>query len=67
MFELTMKVPSIAKAQVQILSEGVVERVTECDPLPADSLPVLRFTKAQIRGGPPESGIFGVHDLRCGA
>src|ERR1700722_7264872 len=67
MFELTMKVPSIAKAQVQILSEGVVERVTECDPLLADSLPVLRFTKAQIRGGPPESGAFGVHDLRCGA
>jgi uncharacterized protein YbjT (DUF2867 family) len=67
MFEVTMKVPLTAKAQVQILSEGVVERVTECDPLPADLLPVRRFTEAQIRGGLPESGAFAVHDLRCGA
>lgn len=67
MFEVTMKVPLIAKAQVQILSEGVVERVTECNPLPADLQPVLRLTEAQIRGGLPESGAFGVHDLRCGA
>ena len=67
MFEVTMKVPLIAKAQMQILSEGMVESVTECDPLPADLLPVLRFTEAQIRGGLPESGAFGVHDLRCGA
>jgi uncharacterized protein YbjT (DUF2867 family) len=65
MFEVTMKVPLIAKAQMQILSEGMVD-VTECDPLPADLLPVLRFTEAQIRGGLPESGAFGVHDLRCG-
>ena len=67
MFEVTMKVALIAKAQVQILSEGVVERVTECDPLPADLLPVLRFTEAQIHGGLPESDAVGVHDLRCGA
>jgi NADH dehydrogenase len=67
MFEVTMKVPLIAKAQVQNFFEGVVERVTECDPLPADLLPVLRFAEAQISGGPPESGAFGVHDLRCGA
>ena len=64
---MTMKVALIAKAQVQILSEGVVERITECDPLPADLLPVLRFTEAQIHGGLPESDAVGVHDLRCGA
>ena len=67
MFEVMMKVALIAKAQVQILSERVVERVTECDPLPADLLPVLRFTEARIRGGLPESGAFGARDLRCGA
>jgi hypothetical protein len=67
MFEVMMKVALIAKAEVQILSEGVVERITECDPLPADLLPVLRFTEAQIHGGLPESDAVGVHDLRCGA
>ena len=67
MFEVTMKILLIAKAQVPILSEGLVESVAECDPLPADLLPVLRFTEAQMRGGLPESGAFGVNDLRCGA
>ena len=67
MFEVTMNILLIAKAQVPILSEGLVESVAECDPLPADLLPVLRFTEAQMRGGLPESGAFGVHDLRCGA
>jgi uncharacterized protein YbjT (DUF2867 family) len=63
--ELTMKVPLVARAQVRILSEGVVEPATECDPLPADLLPVRRFTPEQIRGGLPEPGPFGLHDLRC--
>jgi uncharacterized protein YbjT (DUF2867 family) len=62
--ELTMKVPLVAKAQVQILSEGVVEPATACDPLPADLLPVRYFTAEQIRGGLPEAGPFGVRDLR---
>jgi len=65
--ELTMKVPLVAKAQVRILSEGVVEPAMACDPLPADLLPVRRFTADQIRGGLPEAGPFGVHDLRCSA
>jgi uncharacterized protein YbjT (DUF2867 family) len=65
--ELTMKVPLVAKAQVRILSEGVVEPATECDSLPSDLLPVLRFSAEQIRGGLPEPGPFGVHDLRCWA
>ncbi|MGP0019358.1 MAG: SDR family oxidoreductase [Candidatus Sulfotelmatobacter sp.] len=63
--EVTMKVPLEARAQVRILSEGVVEPATACDPLPADLLPVQRFTEKQIRGGLPEPGPFGVHDLRC--
>ena len=63
--ELTMKVPLVARAQVRILSEGVVEPAVECDPLPSDLMPVRRFTPEQIRGGLPEAGPFGVHDLRC--
>jgi NADH dehydrogenase len=63
--ELTMKVPLVAKAQVQILVEGVVEPATPCDPLPADLTPSRRFTPEQIRPGLPEPGPFGVRDLRC--
>jgi NADH dehydrogenase len=63
--ERTMKVLLVAKAQVRILAEGVVEPATECDPLPADLTPTRRFTAEQIRSGPPEPGPFGVRDLRC--
>jgi uncharacterized protein YbjT (DUF2867 family) len=63
--EWTMKVPLVAKAQVQILVEGVVEATTPCDPLPDDLLSVLRFTAEQIRGGLPDPGPFGLRDLRC--
>jgi NADH dehydrogenase len=66
-FELTMKVPLVAKAQVRILAEGVVEPATSCNPLPADLLPVRRFTAEQIRSGLPEAGPFGLRDLRCWA
>lgn len=62
--EWTMKVPLVAKAQVQILTEGVVEPAGECDPLPADLVPVRRFTPEQIRGGLPEPGPFDLRDLR---
>jgi uncharacterized protein YbjT (DUF2867 family) len=63
--ELTMKVPLIARAQVQILSEGVVEPAIPCDQLPSDLQPGRRFTPEQIRGGLPEPGPFGLRDLRC--
>jgi uncharacterized protein YbjT (DUF2867 family) len=63
--EFTMKVPLVARAQVRILSEGVVEPAIACDPLPADLQPVRRFTAEQIRGGLPEPGPFGLRDLRC--
>jgi len=63
--EWTMKIPLVAKAQVRILSEGVVEPATPCSPLPPDLLPVRRFTREQIREGLPEPGAFGLSDLRC--
>ena len=65
LFEWTMKVPLVAKAQVRILSEGVVEPATSCDPLPPDLIPKRRFTPEQIRSGLPEPGPFGLRDLRC--
>ncbi len=64
-WELTMKVPLVARAQVQILSEGVVEPAGPCDPLPADLLPKRTFTDDQIRNGLPEPGPFTLRDLRC--
>jgi len=63
--EWTMKVPLIAKAQVQILVEGVVEPASACDPLPSDLTPTRRFTAEQIRSGLPEPGPFSLRDLRC--
>lgn len=63
--EWTMKIPLVAKAQVKILVEGVVEAATPCDRLPDDLLPVRRFTFEQIRAGLPAPGPFGLHDLRC--
>jgi NADH dehydrogenase len=63
--EWTMKVPLVAKAQVQILVEGVVDPAGSCDVLPEDLLPVRRFTGDHIRGGLPAPGPFGLRDLRC--
>ena len=63
--EWTMKVPLVAKAQVQILVEGVVEPATACEPLPCDLMPTRWFTAEQIRSGLPEPGPFGLQDLRC--
>lgn len=64
-WELTMRVPLVARAQVRILSEGVVEPAGPCDSLPADLLPQRRFTDDQIRNGLPEPGPFTMRDLRC--
>jgi len=64
-FEWTMTVPLVARAQVRILSEGVVEPGTPSDPLPADLAPTRRFTEEQIRKGLPKPGPFGLSDLRC--
>jgi uncharacterized protein YbjT (DUF2867 family) len=64
-WELTMKVPLVARAQVRILSEGVVRSVLPCDPLPHDLLPERRFTDDQILKGLPPAGGFTLRDLRC--
>jgi len=64
-WELTMKVPLAARAQVRILSEGVVEPSLPCDALPADLLPGRKFTDEQIRNGLPRPGPFTLRDLRC--
>lgn len=64
-WELTMKTPLVARAQVRILSEGVVESALPCDPLPSDLLPTRLFTEEQILKGLPAPGGFTVRDLRC--
>ncbi|MCM3870325.1 MAG: NAD(P)H-binding protein [Pyrinomonadaceae bacterium] len=64
-WELTMKVPLVARAQVRILSEGVLEPALPCDSLPDDLVPTRRFTDDQISKGLPAPGSFTFHDLRC--
>jgi uncharacterized protein YbjT (DUF2867 family) len=63
--ELTMKVPLVARSQVRMLSEGMLEPYLPCDPLPSDLIPTRRFTDDQIRKGLPAAGAFSFHDLRC--
>src|SRR5215831_1885034 len=65
LWELTMRVPLAARAQVRILSEGVVNPALLCDSLPADLFPTRRFTDEQIRKGLPLPGPFTLRDLRC--
>lgn len=60
-----MKTPLVARAQVRILAEGVIEPPVPCDSLPYDLVPTRMFTVDQIRKGLPESGSFGLRDLRC--
>lgn len=63
--ERTMKIPLLSLAQLQILSEGIVEASPPCDTLPADLLPTTRFSAEQIQKGLPEPGPFRLRDLRC--
>ena len=63
-FELTMKVPLVSLAQVQILAEGIAEPATPVTPLPYDLIPTRRFTPEQIRNGLPAAAPFCVADLR---
>jgi uncharacterized protein YbjT (DUF2867 family) len=64
-FEHIMAVPLVARAQVRILSEEVVESALDCDPLPSDLLPAHSFTENLISEGLPEPGPFRLKDLRC--
>jgi uncharacterized protein YbjT (DUF2867 family) len=66
MFEWAMVIPLVARAQVRILSESVVDPLPWADELPADLAPRLKFTDDRIRAGLPSPGRFGVADLRFG-
>jgi NADH dehydrogenase len=63
--ELTMTVPLVSVAQVRMLSEGIVEPLLACDPLPPDLTPQTLLTDSQIRRGLPEAKAFGLRDCRC--
>jgi uncharacterized protein YbjT (DUF2867 family) len=64
-FEHLMKIPLIARAQVRMLEEGIVEAALPADRLPDDLQPQRGFTETQIRAGLPERGPFSLADLRC--
>lgn len=64
-FERTMKIPLVARAQLRILSEGVVDPWPPYETLPPDLAPATPFTDDQIRRGLPEQKPFGTEDLRC--
>ena len=64
--ERTMKVPLVARAQVRILSESLVEPFVGpagLDALPEDLVPRRRFSPEMIRRGLPAPGPFGLRDL----
>jgi len=63
--EMVMKIPLVSSAQVRILTEGFEEPYGDCQTLPQDLQPTIRFTEEQIKKGLPEAGPFGLHDLRC--
>lgn len=65
MFERTMAVPLVARAQVQMLAEGFLEPAPPADPLPDDLQPRIDYTLTQIRQGLPDPGPFTRADLRC--
>jgi uncharacterized protein YbjT (DUF2867 family) len=64
-WEWTMNVPLAARAQVRILSEGVVDPAPFAEPLPADLLPRRSFSEEHFGRGLPAPGGFGLTDLRC--
>ena len=62
--EWTMRVPLLAKAQVMMLAEGVVDAAPPADELPDDLAPHDRFDAEAIRAALPDAGRFGLADLR---
>jgi len=64
LFERTMAIPLVARAQVRMLAEGFLEAEPAADALPADLEPKLPFEPEQIRLGLPEPGPFTRADLR---
>lgn len=63
-FEWTMKVPLVAKAQVRMLAEGVVDAAPPASAVPDEITPTAMFTDDEIRRALPEPGGFGWSDLR---
>ncbi|MFJ5958434.1 NAD(P)H-binding protein [Paenarthrobacter sp. NPDC092416] len=61
--EWTMVVPLVAKAQAQMLAEGVSEPSPFAPELPHGLRPVLPFDDDRIRAALPDGG-FGLNDLR---
>lgn len=64
--ERVMTTPLTARAQVRILSEGVVEPAPAdvCTPLPADLRPDREFTPERIEAALPDRRRLGREDLR---
>ena len=63
--EATMSVPLVARAQVRILREELVEATRAPDPLPDDLAPRIRLDDETIRRGLPDRlERFGRADLR---
>jgi uncharacterized protein YbjT (DUF2867 family) len=65
LLEATMTIPLASRAQVRILSEGIVEPLPACAALPNDLMPSTGFTDEQIRQGLPQPAAFKRKDLRC--
>jgi uncharacterized protein YbjT (DUF2867 family) len=62
--ELTMTTPLIARAQVEILAEGIVETLPFAADPPRDLVPRTLFSTEVIRAGLPPAGGFSRADIR---
>lgn len=63
--ERVMTIPLVARAQVRMLREGIVEPVLAPDRLPDDLVPRTAFGPETIAASLPEPGGFTRRDLRC--
>ena len=63
--EAFMREPVVSRAQVRILSEGVVEVAGSAESLPIDLRPTVPFSEEFVREGLPEPSRYGFRDLRC--
>lgn len=61
--EATMKNPFLAKAQLAMLAEGLVESQPPFDQVPPEYLPATRFDLTQIRAAIANPSAYGLKDL----